>query len=125
MLFLICVIAFLQELELYREYLLNKPALLVVNKMDVEGAWDNFKEIEKSLRNMEGKISRIRLNRYNNSFSSICMEMSFFLATLRTLQIRALIYIAYIQGVSGKCCNNASNMLQKKQKIRTSNIYSK
>ena len=28
--------------------------MLVVNKMDTEGAWDKFKEIEKALHNLKG-----------------------------------------------------------------------
>lgn len=28
--------------------------MLVVNKMDTEGAWDKYKEIEKALRNLNG-----------------------------------------------------------------------
>lgn len=29
--------------------------MLVVNKMDTEGAWDKYKEIEKALHNLKGK----------------------------------------------------------------------
>lgn len=44
-------------MELYRESLLDKPAILVVNKMDLPDASKNFKEIEERLKNMEGEIS--------------------------------------------------------------------
>lgn len=39
------------ELELYKEELLDKPALLAVNKMDVPGAEEKFQELMKQLEN--------------------------------------------------------------------------
>jgi len=45
-----------RELELYREHLLDKPAVLLVNKMDKEGAEEHFNEIEASLHNMQETI---------------------------------------------------------------------
>lgn len=44
-------------MELYRESLLDKPAILVINKMDLPDAPKTFKEIEVRLNNMEGEIS--------------------------------------------------------------------
>lgn len=42
-------------MELYRDLLLEKPMLLVINKMDVSGAWKKFEEIESRLREMHSK----------------------------------------------------------------------
>ncbi|KAM5157938.1 GTP-binding protein 10 [Mantella aurantiaca] len=39
------------ELELYKDELLDKPALLAVNKMDVPGAEEKFQELVKQLEN--------------------------------------------------------------------------
>ncbi|XP_050429870.1 GTP-binding protein 10 homolog [Adelges cooleyi] len=46
-----------KELELYKEQLLDKPALLLVNKMDTEGAKDKYLEIKENLENLEDAIS--------------------------------------------------------------------
>ncbi|NXI52358.1 GTPBA protein, partial [Chloroceryle aenea] len=40
-----------KELELYKEELLRKPALLALNKMDLPCAKDNLKELKKQLQN--------------------------------------------------------------------------
>ncbi|KAJ8004974.1 hypothetical protein DPEC_G00141840 [Dallia pectoralis] len=42
-----------KELELYKEELLCKPAVLVVNKMDLPGAEDKLTELQKQLQNPE------------------------------------------------------------------------
>ncbi|XP_014250793.1 GTP-binding protein 10 homolog [Cimex lectularius] len=42
-----------KELELYREELLTKPAVLVVNKMDLPRAKETFYTIEKSIGNLK------------------------------------------------------------------------
>lgn len=42
-----------KELELYREELLTKPALLVVNKMDLPDAEDKLAELKEQLQNPE------------------------------------------------------------------------
>ncbi|XP_037509905.2 GTP-binding protein 10 [Rhipicephalus sanguineus] len=39
-----------KELELYKEDLLSKPAILAVNKMDTEGAMDKYEELLEQLR---------------------------------------------------------------------------
>lgn len=44
-----------QELELYKEELLYKPAILVVNKMDLPEAEEKLRELETQLENQEGK----------------------------------------------------------------------
>lgn len=43
------VYALNKELELYNDTLIEKPSILLVNKMDMEGAIEKFKEIEKYL----------------------------------------------------------------------------
>lgn len=43
-----------QELELYQESLLNKPSILLVNKIDKEGANNMFEKIKPKLQNLEG-----------------------------------------------------------------------
>ncbi|KAJ8958882.1 hypothetical protein NQ318_019650 [Aromia moschata] len=40
-----------KELELYDETLLDKPSMLLVNKMDTEGAVPRFKEVRENLNN--------------------------------------------------------------------------
>lgn len=45
----------LQELELYKEELLSKPAILVVNKMDLPEAEEKLRELETQLENQEGR----------------------------------------------------------------------
>lgn len=42
-----------KELELYKEELVSKPALLVVNKMDLPGAEDKLAELTEQLKNPE------------------------------------------------------------------------
>lgn len=44
-----------QELELYKVELLSKPALLAVNKMDLEDAGEKFKEMLQQLQQPQGK----------------------------------------------------------------------
>lgn len=51
----------LKELELYKEELLSKPALLVVNKMDLPDAEDKLAELKEQLQNPEG-YSSISIN---------------------------------------------------------------
>uniref|UniRef100_A0A1B6CW52 OBG-type G domain-containing protein n=2 Tax=Clastoptera arizonana TaxID=38151 RepID=A0A1B6CW52_9HEMI len=45
-----------KELELYKEELLDKPAILIINKMDVDGAQEMYKEIEHSVQNLADVI---------------------------------------------------------------------
>lgn len=45
----------LKELELYKEELQTKPALLAVNKMDLPEAQDKFHELMNQLQNPKGK----------------------------------------------------------------------
>lgn len=47
-----------KELELYNEDLLNKPSMLLINKMDSEGADDKYKEIKKKLKNFDDFVSQ-------------------------------------------------------------------
>ncbi|XP_059061244.1 GTP-binding protein 10 homolog [Achroia grisella] len=42
-----------KELELYNPDLVEKPAVLAVNKMDLEGATDTLEEVKESLANIE------------------------------------------------------------------------
>ncbi|KAG9476551.1 hypothetical protein GDO78_003214 [Eleutherodactylus coqui] len=44
------------ELELYKDELLDKPALLAVNKMDLPDAEDKFQELLKQLEDPEGSL---------------------------------------------------------------------
>lgn len=41
-----------KELELYKDYLMYKPAILLVNKMDLEGAQKKFDEIQDTIRHL-------------------------------------------------------------------------
>lgn len=45
-----------KELELYKEELVSKPALLVVNKMDLPDAEDKLAELKEQLHNPLGKV---------------------------------------------------------------------
>lgn len=45
-----------KELELYRDDLLDKPAMLVVNKMDVAGAQLKYDEVKDKLRNLANVV---------------------------------------------------------------------
>jgi len=49
----ICNIIF-QELELYKPELVNKPAILILNKIDTEGAEKLCDETVKKVKNMKG-----------------------------------------------------------------------
>lgn len=40
---------------MYKEELLSKPAILVVNKMDLPEAEEKLRELESQLKNQEGK----------------------------------------------------------------------
>ena len=46
-----------KELELYNEELLSKPALLVVNKMDLPDAQDKLTELKEQLEQPHGKLT--------------------------------------------------------------------
>lgn len=46
-----------KELELYKEELVSKPALLVVNKMDLPDAEDKLAELKEQLQSPHGKVS--------------------------------------------------------------------
>lgn len=46
----------LKELELYREELVSKPALLVVNKMDLPEAEDKLAKLREQLQNPDGRF---------------------------------------------------------------------
>lgn len=48
-----------KELELYNPELLQKPAILAVNKMDLPGAADTFETVKKSLQNIHSIIDTI------------------------------------------------------------------
>lgn len=48
-----------KELELYDPELLEKPAILAVNKMDLEGAEDILQEVKHSLKNIERSMDSI------------------------------------------------------------------
>ncbi len=45
-----------QELELYKEELLGKPAILVINKMDLPEAQSLLRELEAHLESQEGRF---------------------------------------------------------------------
>ena len=45
-----------QELELYKDELLNKPAMLVVSKMDLRGAQHKYDEIKDQLKHLKGML---------------------------------------------------------------------
>lgn len=47
------VLLLTKELELYKEELLTKPAILVINKMDLPEAQDKLRELEEQLQNQE------------------------------------------------------------------------
>ncbi|XP_053625032.1 GTP-binding protein 10 homolog [Plodia interpunctella] len=48
-----------KELELYDPELLEKPALLAINKMDLPGSTDIFKEVRESLSNIDQVLNTI------------------------------------------------------------------
>ncbi|CAH0718694.1 unnamed protein product, partial [Brenthis ino] len=48
-----------KELELYDAELLDKPAILAINKIDIEGTQETFEEIKKSLANIKEVIKTI------------------------------------------------------------------
>ncbi|XP_038215450.1 GTP-binding protein 10 homolog [Zerene cesonia] len=51
-----------KELELYDPELLEKPAILAVNKMDIEGADLVFQEIKESFQNIQNVINRLHIS---------------------------------------------------------------
>lgn len=48
------IFSYTQELELYKEELLSKPSILVINKMDLPEAEDKLRELQEQLENQEG-----------------------------------------------------------------------
>lgn len=48
-----------KELELYDAELLDKPAILAINKIDIEGTQETFEEVKKSLANINEVIKTI------------------------------------------------------------------
>ncbi|KAK9879465.1 hypothetical protein WA026_006535 [Henosepilachna vigintioctopunctata] len=51
-----------KELELYKPHLVDKPSLLLINKMDSDGAQDKYNEIKDDLKN----LSKIATNYEDN-----------------------------------------------------------
>ncbi|CAG9864007.1 unnamed protein product [Phyllotreta striolata] len=51
------VILLIKELELYNKDLLAKPVMLVVNKMDTEGALDKYNAVKGQLKNLQSILS--------------------------------------------------------------------
>lgn len=49
-----------QELELYKTELLDKPATLIVNKMDTPNAIEKYKEFEYQIKNLKGNSRATR-----------------------------------------------------------------
>ena len=49
----------MKELELYKEDLLSKPALLVVNKLDLPDAEHKLEELQQQLQNPEGNFKTV------------------------------------------------------------------
>lgn len=45
-----------QELELYKKELLEKPATLIINKMDTPNATKNYDEIKDKISHLSGKL---------------------------------------------------------------------
>ncbi|GJQ70307.1 hypothetical protein Trydic_g22745 [Trypoxylus dichotomus] len=43
-----------KELELYDSSLLDKPSMIVINKMDTDGAWEKFNNIKHQISNISG-----------------------------------------------------------------------
>ena len=65
----ICFLSFdLKELELYKEELQTKPALLAVNKMDLPDAQDKFHVLMNQLQNPKGKP----VHSFSASLMNIC-----------------------------------------------------
>lgn len=50
-----------RELELYGKDILSKPVLLIVNKMDTEGAEEKWEALKPLIENYQGKILLINL----------------------------------------------------------------
>jgi len=46
---------------MYKEELLDKPAMLLINKMDLPGAEEKFEEIRPHLENLKGSFLFITL----------------------------------------------------------------
>lgn len=57
-----------KELELYKEELVSKPALLAVNKMDLPDAEDKLEELKEQLQNPEEFISLLSDDMIPNNF---------------------------------------------------------
>lgn len=55
----ICTKLIFQELELYKSELLSKPAVLVLNKIDVEDPDINVDDVVKLARELSGKLRPI------------------------------------------------------------------
>lgn len=43
-----------KELEMYNTDLLSKPAVIIINKMDTDGAKEKYKEVKDKIKNLEG-----------------------------------------------------------------------
>lgn len=50
---------FSKELELYKQELITKPAMIVINKMDVDGAEKKYDEIKDHIINLSGTYINI------------------------------------------------------------------
>lgn len=64
---------------MYKEELLDKPAMLVINKMDTEGAKEKYLEIKNQLENLDGRLLQGCIwvyieSTYNNINNKMCMK---------------------------------------------------
>lgn len=72
------VILLNKELELYKAELLDKPTVLLVNKMDKPGSEEIFKEVNKAVKDLEG----------------VCRNLPAHVRPVRTIQFTSVIPIA-------------------------------
>lgn len=86
--YLLCLILFpfaSKELELYKEELVSKPALLVVNKMDLPDAEDKLAELKEQLQNPHGKVEFLEHFYWNFALLYFQHSFSFLFCPCRIL----------------------------------------
>ena len=80
-------VTYRQELELYKDALMNKPAVLALNKMDIEGADEILEDIMEKVNNLEGKLIssslgpvRLAHHAFSSTLSMYFLSVSWFSA---------------------------------------------
>lgn len=61
-----------QELELYNQNLINTPSIILINKMDTDGAKEKYEEVKHQLDNLKSELNNYDEKFRPNNLLKIC-----------------------------------------------------